>query len=136
MNYSIRDRLVALEPHVVIEMEGARKASEVMARPELAALRNDPNLQLSFFESQDVILRTMDGQFRGAVARGLDENGLRDFFTELDRLREKDKSANTFPVSTTLEPGDVLVGIDLARSLGIFEGDQLQHCFGSSWRCS
>lgn len=124
MNASIRDRLIALEPHVVIHVEGANQAAQVVKRPELKALIDDPRLKTSPFETQEVILRTFDGQFRGAVARGLEENGVRDFLRELKRL-QKTPAFEEDPGGPNEIPGDneVLIGIDLARALNLFEGD-------------
>lgn len=126
MNASIKDRLIALEPHIVVNVEGATRAEEAAAHPDVAALADDPDLHHSFFESQDVILRTLEGQFRGAVARGLDENGLREFLQEIHRLRPSGFSEDP-ALALGDEPGEgeVLIGIDLARALGLFEGDQL-----------
>lgn len=126
MNASIKDRLIALEPHVVITVDGATTATQAASRPDLQAVAKDGSLRTAFFESQDVILRSLDGQFQGAVARGVDENGLRDFLQEIQRLQiQQVASIEDLPVAEPPGEGEVLIGIDLARQLGLFEGDQL-----------
>lgn len=122
MNVSIKDRLIALEPHAVLQIPEAKQASQVLARPEVQELLKDPALRVAPFESQDVILRTASGQFRGAVARGLDEDGLRDFLQEVRRLRP---AAADVPLEEVPAEGEVLIGIDLARALDLFEGDHV-----------
>lgn len=126
MNASIKDRLIALEPHIVISVPGAKTAEQVAKEPRLEELAADGRLRTAFYESQDVILRSLDGQFQGAVARGVDENGLRDFLQEIQRLQiQQVASVEDSPVVDPPGEGEVLIGLDLARQLGLFEGDQL-----------
>lgn len=120
MNVSIKDRLIALEPHLVIQVDDAKQASQVTARPDIQALMKDPSLKTAAYESQDIIMRTLGGQFRGGVARGLDEAGLHDFMAEIRRLRPK--GADALPDEIPGE-GEVLIGLDLARAMDLFEGD-------------
>lgn len=131
MNASIRERLMGLEPHLVLQADGIRTAKEVSELKVVRELKKQPDVQTAIFESQDVILRTLDGQFRGATARGLDESSLRQFLQEIRRVKVSAPRVLSLDGSneiSTEEPpgeGEVLIGIDLARSLGVFEGDQL-----------
>ncbi|MES3037924.1 MAG: hypothetical protein V4736_08460, partial [Bdellovibrionota bacterium] len=78
MNDSIRKRILALEPHVTV-MKSTPDA--------LRVLTEDPAVAKAFpAERQEVILRTFDGQFRGALAVGYDRVGYDDFLNELFKL--------------------------------------------------
>jgi lipoprotein-releasing system permease protein len=89
-------------------------ASELAQKPVYSQLKARPETQTEIFENQDVIVRTVDGLFGGAVARGVEAETLQYI------LRETKSN-----LSDDLAAGEVLVGVDLARSLGIFEGDKV-----------
>lgn len=128
MNRSIQDRILALEPHLSLWSPDAGVSIE--KDPAWIGLHARP-LRLSRFESADVILRTLDGQFRGAQARGMDRDTLIRFMSEIRRLRDSVAPPRS-RVDERQEPplaapgeGEVLLGVDLARSLGVFEGDTI-----------
>jgi lipoprotein-releasing system permease protein len=140
MNRSIERRVIALEPHVVLTMTGAPSAELVEKSPVLKDLRERDDLRIAYFESQDVILRSLEGSFQGAVAKGLDPVALRDFSQELKRLHMENAESTTssgeeasghssadpvdlWSAEDELLEGEAMVGIDLARGLGLFEGD-------------
>lgn len=125
MNRSIENRVIALEPHLVLEKTGSAPEeaqaflSELQAKPELISVP---------YETQDVILRSLDGQFQGAIARGLEAEGLRDFWLGIQRLQRRavlgeDHGLNLWNPDDELQEGEALIGLDLARSLGLFDGD-------------
>lgn len=134
LNRNMQSRLLAIEPHLVIEAKTGPEWSAIekairdrkLIRPEW---RSFP------FEAQDVIVRTAEGRFRGAYARGLTPEGLEFISGEIDRINkgEPRKRALTPFVATgdvlkereRLEAGEVLIGVDLAYVLGVFEGDSL-----------
>jgi lipoprotein-releasing system permease protein len=77
-----------------------------------------------------VIIRTVDGNFGGAVARGVEAQTLKYILSETrkETIANHTSSVDPAPVaeeSTELAKGEVMIGIDLARSLGIFEGDTI-----------
>lgn len=127
----IRNRLLAVEPHLVVTKPladgGALSSDQLAAQPEFTALRADSKLQTDLFDNQDVIVRTVDGNFGGAVARGIAPSTLKFI------LSESRKSvggsfvpfAPLAPETMELGRGEVMIGIDLARALGIFEGDTI-----------
>lgn len=130
-NDQIRGRLLAVEPHLVVKVPGVERADLLKNHPIYRDLEAMKDVQTEIYEKQDVILRTVDGLFGGAVARGVEPQGLRYILTETRKAQEKNTGGTgveTPPVSdetTHLGPGEVLVGIDLARTLGIFEGDKV-----------
>lgn len=125
MNESIQSRILALEPHAVVTLDGA-DAKTVEASPAFQFLAQAPGAEIVRYEAQDVIIRTLDGQFRGVAARGLDQQGIRQFE---EALRQIDARTSRVPREREpvweLGPDEVMLGIDLARSLALFEGDLL-----------
>jgi lipoprotein-releasing system permease protein len=137
-NDQIRRRLLAVEAHLVVRVPGITQADLLKNHPVYLALQKKPGIDTQLFESQDVILRTVDGLFAGAIAKGVDAKSLAYILAEMRKNSQAAASAmhggassakiDTPPVSeesTHLGPGEVLIGIDLARSLGVFEGDKI-----------
>ena len=128
-NDSIRRRLLAVEPHLVVKVPAASTVDALKKHPLYQNLKNMKTVQTEIFENQDVILRTVDGIFGGAIAKGIEPQTLGYILREIQRASHGDKSsktsANFQEEAEDLGPGEILVGIDLARGLGIFEGDKL-----------
>lgn len=89
LNRNIEERTLAVDPHLTIQIPGINSATLLELHPLVAKLRADENLRVNVFEQQDVILRTMDGHFRGAVARGLTQGSLDRLLTEMQKLKQK-----------------------------------------------
>ena len=125
----IRSRLLSVEPHLVATIPS--KASpyfgdRIGGHPELSRLQADKSLQVDLFDNQDVIIRTVDGNFGGAVARGVEPSTLKFILSESRKSVGSAVLAAPLAQETIhLGRGEVMIGIDLARSLGIFEGDTL-----------
>lgn len=123
LNHNIQDRTLAVEPHLTVEIAGVRSPALLEAHPLTAKLRENGELKVQVYENQDVILRTLDGHFRGAVARGLSQDSLNRMIFQMQKM---DSKRNGEPLSPEiLAPGEVLIGVDLAVGLGVFEGDSL-----------
>lgn len=128
MNQSIRNRVLALEPHLTIQVHGHSWNMNLESLPIYQRLKETPEYKVSVYESQDVILRTMDGQSRGAQARGMTENSFKLFISELKRL-DSERGPQHFQETMKWEEseipgyGEVVLGIDLAKSLNVYEGD-------------
>ncbi len=134
-NDQIRHRLLAVEPHLVATRSvsptelGSMPTDQVRETADFKNLKATPHIQTDLFENQDVILRTVDGNYGGAVARGVEPETLTYILTETRKAVVA--PVNTTPLdapiisreSSELAKGEVMIGIDLARSLGIFEGD-------------
>lgn len=133
-NDQIRSRLLAVEPHLVATRPlaggGYMPTDSVAQTDDFKKLRATPGVQTDLFDNQDVIVRTVDGNFGGAVARGVEAQTLKYILTE---TRKEDTSKNHETIQTApiapetvdLKPGEIMMGIDLARALGIFEGDTI-----------
>lgn len=130
MNKSIESRVIALEPHLTILPKSAVSFKEMEADPLIGKLKDLGAERHSFFDTQDVIVRTMEGQFKGAIAQGF----VRKSFENLNlRIREQnDKHLKRISADSQMwqemdvpESNEIFIGVDLARSLGVFEGDYL-----------
>ncbi|MGZ3722241.1 MAG: FtsX-like permease family protein [Bdellovibrionales bacterium] len=114
-NISIRNRMLSVEPHLVIataKLPGV-KDLESMSSTISKLTATD---QIDRFESQDIIIRSMEGMFGGAIAKGYEAATLNTLMKRVWR------GNGEFPV---LKPNEVVLGVDLARALGIFEGDEV-----------
>lgn len=114
-NRSIREKLLAVEPHLVVQPKDQQNENIYNS------IVKNPGVEAYSYESQDVILKTMDGLFGGAVAKGLEEKALVRLIHKVTKSRKNSMEAEDVDVS----PGEVVLGIDLARSLGVFEGDEV-----------
>lgn len=123
LNHNIEDRTLAVEPHLTIQIPGINQGALLEAHPITAKLRQHPEIKVDVFESQDVILRTVDGHFKGGIARGVSQQSLDRMLLDMQKLDQKRKDLPFTP--ETLGPGEVILGVDLAVALGVFEGDPL-----------
>lgn len=126
MNDSIRDRILALEPHLVVEVSEAKSANYIESLPVWMRLQEFKGVQKSVYESQDVIVRTMEGLFRGAAARGISKGSLELFATKLQQVNKRTGfKSDVLSIEDLPASDEVLIGVNLAHSIGVFEGDYL-----------
>lgn len=125
LNHSIRKRTLSIEPHFVVYFPQGTPFASITTDPLTLKIKNEFGFNAQSFETQDVILRTMDGHFRGAVARGVSDESYRHLMQELrstDKTQLDDYATKEFEGPLV---GEVDIGTDLARSLGVFEGDSI-----------
>lgn len=119
MNLNIKKRIIALEPHLTT-VHDSQHDSEIS---------NKLSTQLSVpYESFDIIMRTIDGQFRGSQATGYKSQGLSVWMNRLNELRNKENKFEPGEYQNNnlnLGENEVAIGVDLARSLGLLEGDEV-----------
>ena len=144
MNRNIRSRILALDPNITAHLQ---KADPSAARAEQQG-QNHPaqneaqiaeqekpswsdEIEKSIaYDSYDLILRTVDGQFKGAQAIGYPQGGLDFWFEKLKQIK-KNNTRYSFEDTAlseqnlNLEENEIAIGIDLARSLQLLEGDQV-----------
>lgn len=130
-NEQIRRRLLAVEPHLVVKVPGVEQPDQIKNLPLFQEIRAQKEIQSEVYENQDVILRTVDGLFQGAVAKGVEPGALEYIIRESRKALAPARRAGDVesppeaPESMQLGAGEIYIGIDLARSLGVFEGDKL-----------
>lgn len=119
-NRSIRTKLLAVEPHLVVTASDENLAP---VRPFIDSLSGAEKLP---FAKQDVIVRTLDGHFSGAVAKGLPTAGIAGFLRRVADLRMKEGAKSHVDLNDAeLDTHEILMGVDLARDLSLFEGDEV-----------
>ena len=142
-NGSIKTRYLSVEPHLVVYESPKAESSLELETLEKQLLKNDIEFKsIAPFEVQDVFLKGPEG-FSGAVSKGLTRKDLRSLFVRVEKGKVKPEVAATTyandvnlsiggvdlpelsEVVDQLKPGEILMGIELARSMGIYEGDTL-----------
>ncbi|WP_253715973.1 FtsX-like permease family protein [Bdellovibrio bacteriovorus] len=125
MNASIKKRIIGLEPHLYVQVADVKSATLLESHPVYQRLQEDPGNRAYVYEIQDVIIRTQDGQFRGGIARGVNRDSMSHFMEQLQKMSESGKSSSTYfwDPQDLPDAGEVMLGVDLAQSLGVFEGD-------------
>lgn len=119
MNQNIKKRIISLEPHLTTFQTEAEDSTV----SELTK-----NSETILFYNSDLILRTVDGQFRGGQATGYDSEGLKIWMDHLKKLKKKEPQYSQFDAdleTLVLDENEVAIGVDLARSLGLLEGDEI-----------
>lgn len=127
MNDSIKKRIVGLEPHLYLQVPSVQNVTLLETHPVIQRILETPGNQAAVFESMDVIIRTQDGQFRGGLARGMTQGSLERFIDQLQRMDRKaqgnQSSVYFWDPQDIPGEGEIVMGVDLAHSLGVFEGD-------------
>jgi lipoprotein-releasing system permease protein len=129
MNASIKSRIMGLEPHLYVSIANLNTAKSLETHPVFQRLKEDEGNKVYVYETQDVIIRSQDGQFRGGIARGLTRASLEYFIDQLKSLDKKSTKKDGLANAAVWDPqdipeqGEVVLGVDLAQSLGVFEGD-------------
>lgn len=107
LNQNIHKRLLSTEPHILIQNIEEDKLMMLKSH-----FQNDI---LEKTERQDVILKTLEGIYGGAIAKGVEPKSLQRL------IQAQDKAHSDLELSD----GEIAVGIDLAYSLHIFEDDEI-----------
>jgi len=121
-NLTIRARMMSVEPHLVVFEKGAARAADLESRVKMAAKSGLDRIDR--FESQDLIVRSLDGQFGGVIAKGYGNDTISDLLKRTWLGSHKGDLPSDWQ-GVTLGPREVILGADLGRSLGVFEGDEV-----------
>lgn len=121
---TIEERLLAAEPHISIENKVGFDPKWIDEARDFLGIK-----EVGLVETQDVLIRTQDGYFGGGVAKGLERLALRNFAKRMDDLRgsitAQERSWVLSLSDVEVAQGDVILGIDLARTLNVLEGDYI-----------
>ncbi|MGZ3691414.1 MAG: FtsX-like permease family protein [Pseudobdellovibrio sp.] len=121
MNRNIKSRIMSLEPHLTT-------LSNFSQENEITDVVKNYAPTIIKYQKFDLILRTVDGQFRGSEATGYSTEGLNSWMQQLARVQEESHHhIYSIESDSKLELGEneVAIGVDLARSLSLLEGDEL-----------
>jgi lipoprotein-releasing system permease protein len=133
MNRNIKSRIMALEPHLVTITEktankssSAQAAAQVTDNSNIEAMVPDGTISIPY-ERFDIIMRTIDGQFRGGEATGYTSRGISEWLQQLRTTYKPNQRRYFLEENSNFELGEneIAIGVDLARSLGVLEGDEL-----------
>lgn len=112
LNRNIRERLLRFEPHLVITLtkdNSFEQIKEILDSEHLREKVKDAHIS----DQMDVLVRTVDGTVSGAQVKGLPADAIERLPKRADLRGEN------------LKDGEIYMGIDLARSLGVYEGDRV-----------
>ncbi len=123
LNQNVRDRILSVEPHLTMTKSEKETRSWKELRQSLESELPWLKDRSYFVDTQDVIIRSLEGHFQGAIAVGMDQQGLEFLMQEVDHLNSKMKVRTESYVKQLPEDHEIYIGIDLARSLNVFEGD-------------
>ena len=128
MNYNIRSRILALDPHLSVYLTKEQVREQNISKKPLIV--SNSKFEALETDQYDLILRTIDGQFRGASVIGYKSDGLDFWLKQLSELKKKSHAQNQTVFidyddldQLNLGAQEIAIGVDLARSLGILEGD-------------
>lgn len=118
-NSSIESNLLDVQPHILLQAPAEKvDLNDLKSKAEKTL---STSKRLSLFETQDLVLKTIDGNYGGVIAKGLESDSVRLFLSKIWGGRGLSLSQE----SLELGPNEVILGVDVARSLGVFEGDQI-----------
>jgi lipoprotein-releasing system permease protein len=118
-NDAIYKRTLALQPHFEILQKDLTKEQRAEQQQQVFGdLSTKFPMQVYSSESQDLLLRTVDGLFSGVQATGVEVG-------EWQWIWKQIKDKNNISGDFELAAGEIAVGVDLARELAIYEGDEV-----------
>ncbi len=126
---SIRQRLLAAEPHLVINLPTTPVAGFGISDSAFNHVKSIGG-DFDLIDRQDVVIRTSDGVFSGAEARGLEPTAIARLVHAVDEANHSEQpSSYDIPKTESdfldMASGEIMMGAELARGLGIFEGDRI-----------
>src|SRR4051812_43388465 len=81
-NHSLKTRLLAVEPHLIVTVPGINNFDKLQMHPIAQKLLARKDLQARAFETQELMLRTVDGFIGGGIARGVEPESFRAILDE------------------------------------------------------
>lgn len=123
LHQNINYRIMALEPHLTIEFEKKKEESEILNHKVVDVLKSHSSeLNYQLYDRQDVILRTVDGIFHWAVARGVTTGTFEAMLGKLDSLPKQTHAAYSTNLEIPVED-EIIIGSSLAKQMNLYEGD-------------
>ncbi len=108
-------RLLAIEPHLIFKPQTQVQQEDLLNKSALY-----PDTYAFPFEQQDVLIRTPDGLYEGAIAKGMDVNA---FARTIQAIQQQ--SSSSMNKSVAINDKEIFIGMSLARNLGVFEEDKV-----------
>ncbi len=133
MNRNIKSRIMALEPHLTTTTEktanksgSAQAAAQVTDNSNIEAMVPSGTISIPY-QRFDLIMRTLDGQFRGGEATGYNSRGISEWLQQLRTTYKPNQRRYFLEENNNFDLGEneIAIGVDLARSLAVLEGDEI-----------
>ncbi len=135
-NKSIRHKLLLAKPHLVIISEGnsgedSKSSSEAslnlaVQKKKLESFHPGMVVSQDAVVFQDVVLRTMEGVYGGAIAKGVDKDYLPQLMNRLRNQNVGQEGSFTYSEGAAeLYEDEVVLGLGLAKNLNVYEGDTI-----------
>ncbi len=127
MNQTIHRRILSLTPHLTLTFPHTEREQSVEEALSSVVEKNSGVELVGSFEKQDLIVRTVEGQFRGVQGYGLDEKIFSFIYDHIEKLDAKNRPREIKYSLGYETPGEdeVLLGSDLARALGVLDGEEI-----------
>ncbi len=124
LNVDAHFHLLDLDSSSIAQVNSFLGSGEV--NPNSQGLEKPKRGHLSPYENQDVFIRTVDELSSGAQARGLLQEELRALGTRIGKTQQEANGSHAMGEEfQDLGVNEVILGVDLARLLGVFEGEEL-----------
>ncbi len=123
-NRSIRDRLLEVEPHLVIDFNEIDQADQILGHPVYEKLKKFDTQLVAPISHQDVILRTSDGFVQHAVGNGVTRERLLQLL-EFANQKAGQVDEDLKEKIENLGAGEVILGVGLADMIGLFREDTM-----------
>ena len=139
-NNSMRDSLLKAEPHLSLWLSPKTNCPPILASSQTPSTqtyeqcslekllkeikkRSHPWIEnITPFEQQDVIVRTLGGELSGAIAKGIKPMALGQL---LQQMEHKTWSPHLLSFAKDWPPGELLMGDILAQNLNLYGGDPI-----------
>ena len=123
-NKSIRDRLLEVEPHLVIDFQNLKSPDQIKAHDVYKKLQTFDTELTAPISHQDVILRTTEGFVQRAVASGVTRERLYHLLDYGDRKKGQNDPDLKDKISK-LQTNEVILGVGVADKMGLFRDDTM-----------
>lgn len=124
-NHSIQSRLLEVEPHVVVDFNHIKSTKAIFEDPVYKKLEKMDVELVGPIAYQDVILRTSEGFVQRAVANGVTRERLKNLLEYANKRSASKTPEEIVDLVEGLNPGEVILGVGLADSIGLFRDDSV-----------
>lgn len=125
-NLAIRGKMLSVEPHLILPMTAMPTEARRLEVEKIVRDAAPSGVEsVVRFESQDLILRSAEGAFGGVTAKGYDTKTLEQMIDRMWRANRKEMTPPPEEESATLAKNEIILGVDLAGNLNVFEGDEV-----------
>ncbi len=118
LNQNTKDRLLTIEPHLVLNLPSDFIWEQASQIPIIQELNSVADTKIIPIEKQDIILRSWNGRFQGAVGMGISSEDMKWLLSRVPHSYENMKTE-------LFTQGHFILGADLMDILGVLPGDSV-----------